>query len=595
MKITIDNQVFDALPGQTIIQVAEANGIEIPRLCWHPDQSVKANCRMCLVAVAGHQDLQTSCSTQVTDGMVVTTRNSEINEARKTNLELIFGEHKLECDDCVLRYNCSLLKYRADYNAVITRFPCRKTKSPIYQFGPIILDQTKCIDCRNCVEACPVKYLETAGRGDAVNIQPTANKKCDCISCGQCIVNCPVGAIESEGEFEEITIPFHDKSKVIVVGIAPSVRATIGEMFGMPAGSLVADKLPTALRQAGFHHVFDTSVFADFTTIEESKELIERLEQGGPLPMFTSCCPAWVEYIEFYHPELIPNLTTVRSPHIMFGGVVKTYWAEKLGINPDDIIVVSVVPCTAKKYEAERPQFKGHGRQPVDFVFTTRELGFLFTALKIDFANLESSNFDNPFGETSGAGVIYGASGGVMEAALRTSYFMLSGQELLNFDITEVRGLTGFKTAEVELLDKRQRKSKLKVAVMNGMKNIDQVMDALKADEHAFDYVEIMACPGGCIGGGGQPIPNTSAIRQARAGALYQDDRGNKIRTAHNDVNVNKVYQEYFTSEAKIKPVFHTKYRKAGRNKIKLIKDSKRPDKDFNIIQKYLDQYTPHV
>jgi iron-only hydrogenase group A len=590
MRITIDGQVCEVQSGQTIIQAADANGIEIPRLCWHPDQSVKANCRICVVQVDGTKGLQTACSTPVTDGMIVNTQATAVTEARRTNLELIFGEHKLECDDCVLRYNCSLLKYAAQYQARITRFACRKAEAPIYQFGPIILDQTKCIDCRNCVEACPVKYLEVDGRGDSLNIKPTADKKRDCISCGQCIVTCPVGAIESEGEFEELKIPFKDKSKVVVVGIAPSVRATIGEMFGLPAGTLVADKLPNALRQAGFHHVFDTSVFADFTTIEESKELIERIETGGKLPMFTSCCPAWVEYVEFYHPELIPNLTTVRSPHIIFGAMIKSYWAEQMKLNPKDIIVVSVVPCTAKKYEAERPQLKRRGRQPVDFVFTTRELGFLLEYLKIDLAQAESGKFDNPFGEASGAGVIYGASGGVMEAALRSSYFMLSGQELLNFDIKEVRGLEGFKTAEVELMDKKKKKSKLKVAVMNGMKNIDQVMTALKVNEHAFDYVEIMACPGGCIGGGGQPIPNSSVIRQARAKALYRDDRGNKIRTAHNDANVNKISQDYLTSEAKIKPICHTKYRRAGRNQIKLIKDSKKPNTDFGILKKYLTQ-----
>lgn len=585
MKISINGKKYSAKPGQTVLEVAKANGLEIPNLCYHPDLSIKANCRMCVVEVKGQKGLLTACSLPAVEGMEVTTRSSAIDNSRRTNLELIFGEHKLECDDCILRYDCSLLKYKAEYDAVANRYPCRNSKKKIYQFGPIILDQTKCIACRNCVEVCPVEYLEVAGRGAQTDIRPSNCAKKDtvcamgkeCIFCGQCIVHCPVGALEAEGEMEEINLPFLQKDKVVVVGVAPSIRATIGEMFGLPAGVVVTEKLATALRQVGFNYVFDTSAAADFTTFEEAKELIARLKTNEKLPLFTSCCPAWVRFIEFNHPELIPNLTTVRSPHIIFGGLIKTYWAKKMKIDPAKIIVVSIVPCTSKKYEAGRPEVKVNGMRPVDYAYTTRELGFLLKMMKVDLPKMKPSKLDDPLGFPSGAGVIYGASGGVMEAALRTTYYLLAGKDLTNLNIESVRGLQGFKKAEAEVVLKNGQKKVLKVAVMNGMKNIHKIFDDLKTNKHAFDYVEIMACPGGCIGGGGQPLPVSEAIRQKRANGLYSIDERKQVRTAHNDPAVKKIYQEYFTSESKVKPVCHTTFSKTKKIKIRTLKNSNKP------------------
>ncbi len=597
MNIIINGKSYLAEEGQSVIEVARANNIKIPNLCYHPDLTVKANCRMCVVEVKGQKGLFTSCSLPVVDGMEITTDSETIRDARRTNLELIFGQHKLECDDCILRYNCSLLEYKRDLDAVINKYPCRADKQNIYQFGPIILDQTKCIDCRNCVEACPTKYLEIAGKGADIKIVPSTDDKTkdacgtgkECIYCGQCIVHCPVGALEAEGELEEIKLPFMQKDKVVVVGVAPSIRATIGEMFGMPYGEVVTEKLVTALRKVGFNYVFDTSAAADFTTIEEVKELIDRIEKQENLPLYTSCCPSWVRYVEYNHPELIPNLTTVRSPHIIFGGLMKTYWAEKMKIDPKNIITVSIIPCTSKKFEAGRETNMVNGLRAVDYAYTTREIGFLLKMMNIDLAQMESGKLDDPLGVPSGAGVIYGASGGVMESALRTAYYMLAGKDLENLNIESVRGMKNFKKAEVDLTTKKGKKLKVKVAVLNNLKHVNELFAELKDDPHAFDYIEVMACPGGCIGGGGQPLPVSEEIRIKRAGGLYSVDSSQKLRTAHNNPAIDNVYAEYLTSEAKIKPVCHTKFARSSRSKIRKIKSSKKPYTEFEIWKQYFN------
>ncbi|MFH2018727.1 MAG: [FeFe] hydrogenase, group A, partial [bacterium] len=582
VKIIIDDKEILVDTRQTIMEAAKENGIEIPGLCYHPDLDVKANCRMCMVEVKGTRCPQTACTAVVQEGMEIKTKGQKINRLRKFNLELIFAQHLLECDDCVWKWNCLLLKYAKEYNVKKTRFPDRKKERPITQFGPIVFDQTKCIDCRNCVEVCPVNYLEVEGRGSDIGITPSRAKSCllkkveekDCIHCGQCIVHCPVGAIETAGEFEYSERPFEAKKqgKILVAEFAPAVRSSLGEMFGMPYGEVVTGKVTAGLRKLGFDYVFDTSVSADFTTVEEAMELAERIKSGGKLPMFTSCCPSWVKYVEFYRPDLLPNLTIVRSPQIIMGGLLKTYFADRIKVDPRKLEVVSIMPCTAKKFESRRPELKIKDMYPVDFVLTTRELGNLFKKHKIDLKTIEPELLDDPFGMPSGAGIIYGTSGGVMEAALRTVYFLLCGKDLECANLEQVRGAEGIKCmmAEVPVLNK-----KIKVAVAAGMENARKLLKILDNNPSAYDYIEIMACPNGCVGGGGQPLPVDNVIRQKRSEALYGLDNASVIRLAHKNPVVMDVLKNYFTTEKLAHSVFHTGYKKKAKTKIMKLKNSR--------------------
>lgn len=582
INVTIDGKDIVADGKQTIMEAAKENGIEIPGLCYHPDLSVKANCRMCMVDIKGVKCPQTACTTAVQEGMRINTQGNEIRRLRKFNLELIFAQHHMECDDCVSKWNCLLLKYAKEYNVKITAYPDRKIMRPVEQVGPIVFDQTKCIDCRNCVEVCPVNYLEVENRGADIGITPSKAKSCllkkvkekDCIHCGQCIVHCPVGAIETAGEFEYSERPFEAKKqgKILVAEFAPAVRSSLGEMFDMPYGEVVTGKIVAGLKKLGFDYVFDTSVSADFTTVQEALELVERIKTGGKLPMFTSCCPSWVKYVEFYRPDLLPNITTVRSPQIIMGGLLKTYFADRIKVDPEKLEVVSIMPCTAKKFEARRPELKINNLYPVDFVLTTRELGNLFKKHKIDLKKIKPVSTDDPFGMPSGAGVIYGASGGVMEAALRSAYFMLSGKDLECANLEQVRGVEGVKcmVADVPGLNR-----KIKVAVASGMENAKKILMVLEHDPKAYDYVEVMACPGGCIGGGGQPLPVDHVIRKKRAEALYDVDNASGIRLAHRNPVVNDVLKNYFKTEELTHSVFHTKYKKKKKTKIIRLKNSR--------------------
>ncbi len=574
VKIKINGQVFTADPRQTIMEVAKENGIEIPSLCYHPDLSVKANCRMCVVEIKGVKLPQTACSTPVVDGMEVTTASQCLDELKKTNLELIFAQHNEECDDCVWRFNCNLLKYAKEYGVDIRRFKDRKMQRPITQFGPIVFDQTKCIDCRNCVEVCPVNYLKLEKRGAEIGVAPCQDKTADCIHCGQCIVHCPVGAVETAGEFEysERALQAKKAGKILVAEFAPAVRSSIGEMFGLPYGQVMTGKIAAGLKQLGFDYVFDTSVSADFTTVQEAAELVERIKNGGKLPMFTSCCPAWVKYLEFYRSDLLSNMTTVRSPQIILGGLVKTYFADKLQINPKKIEIVSIMPCSAKKFEARRPELKIKGMYPVDYVLTTRELGNLFKKYKIDLVKIVPSELDDPFGNPTGAGVIYGVSGGVMESALRTAYYNLCGKDLKCKELTQVRGVDGIKCMEAKVSG---RDKPVRVAVASGMENAKKLLEIIDKNPEAYDYVEVMACPGGCIGGGGQPLPTDHFIREKRAAALYDVDTKSEIRLAHRNPVVNKVLVDYFKNEKQTHQVFHTGYKKRKKTKIIKLKNSK--------------------
>jgi len=568
--IYIDNKKFLVKEGETILDVTKRNNISIPTLCFHPDLEIKETCRMCLVKIKGEKELQTACSTKVKPGMNIKTNTSEIRRARKINLQLIFAQHSKECQDCVWISNCEILKLVQEYNLDKERFKPRKNKEAVYQFGPALLfDSKKCIGCDNCVEVCQkqgVGFLEIKGRGINRKIVPSKDKGKECIYCGQCLVHCPSGSFEGIGEFEDIEKPLKQKDKVVVFQFAPSIRSSIGEEFGYALGSSLTGKLSAGIRKLGIDWVFDVSVGADFTTIEEAKELIERLEKGGKLPMFTSCCPAWVRFIEFFYPEFIPHLTTVRSPHIILGGLIKTYWAEKQKIDPKNIFVVSIMPCIAKKYEITREELKINGLKPVDYVLTTRGLAQLFKKYKIDLKKISPEKPDFPLGSPSGSGLIYGSTGGVMESALRTVSELITNNPLKKIDFKKVRGLKGVKKAKIKIGE-----NVLKVAVVNGNGHARKILEKMKNKSQLYDYIEVMACPGGCVGGGGQPLPVNNKVRKKRAQGLYKEDKKKKVRLAHKNPIIAKVYEEYFKEKKNCHLVCHTHFSKKNKKGANLL------------------------
>ncbi len=546
MKIAINQKEFSVRKGQTIMQICKDNKIFIPSLCHHSDLKDEPNCRICMVEIEG-KGFVPACSTEITEGMHIFTESDEIKKIRKTNLELLFAQHQEKCSDCIFSFNCTLLRLAKRYKANISRFKDRKTEYPVKTMGPsLIFDSSKCIDCRNCVEICQkqgVGHLALEKRGDFFEIVETENP---CIYCGQCITHCPVGAFEEKGGFEDIEKTLKRKDKFVVFQFAPSIRTSIGEEFDMDYGEVVTEKLVAGIKALGVDKVFDVSIGADFTTKEEAKELIERLEKKENLPMFTSCCPAWVRFIECYYPELIPNLTSVKSPHIILGSLIKEHYASK--IDTTNIVVISVMPCVAKKYEITREELKVDGIKPVDYVLTTRELAFLFKKHKINLRKIRNRKPDSSFGIASGAGIIYGASGGVMESSLRTALWELKGKKIAKLEFKEIRGEQGYKEAEIE---------NIKVAVINGIGNAKKMIEN---NLKQYDYVEVMACFGGCIGGGGQPVPTDKIIREKRAQSLFSIDKKQKIRLAHKNPIIDKVYKTILKNDKKIKQICHTKY-----------------------------------
>ncbi|HEY8464249.1 MAG TPA: NADH-dependent [FeFe] hydrogenase, group A6 [Bacillota bacterium] len=571
VKLTIDNNQVEVPAGSTILDAAKQAGINIPTLCYHPELGTKAMCRLCLVEVEGARTLQTACSQPATEGMVVRTNTPLVRETRKLNLELLLSNHPQDCLNCIRNQNCELQAISERLGVRSQRFNESKPKRlPVDDSSPaLVRDPSKCILCRRCVAVCHqvqgVGAIYPINRGDATVIAPTGGAPLNnvaCTFCGQCIQVCPVGAIYEADDTPKVWAALADPDKHVVVQTAPAIRVAIGEVLGMAPGAITTGKLVAALRRLGFAKVFDTDFAADLTIMEEGYELIERLEHQGKLPMITSCSPGWIKYIEHFYPEYLDHLSSCKSPQQMFGAMAKTYYAQKAGIPAERIVVVSIMPCTAKKFEAGRPEMHGSGFQDVDLVLTTRELGRMIREAGIDFEALAEEEFDAPLGISTGAGVIFGASGGVMEAALRTVYEVVTGSELATVDFDQVRGLAGVKEATVDLSGKT-----IKVAVANGLSNAKKLMDQIKAGTADYQFIEIMCCPGGCIGGGGQPIPTNGVTRAARMKAIYEADRGMPLRKAHQNPAVQQLYQEYLGKPLgeKSHRLLHTSYTKRGK------------------------------
>ncbi|NLW55315.1 MAG: 4Fe-4S binding protein [Firmicutes bacterium] len=571
VKVTVDGQQVEVPKGSMILEAAKAAGIKIPTLCYHEDLDVKAMCRICVVEVVGARTLQAACSQPVSDGMVIITNSPAVRQARRMNLELLLSNHPQDCLNCVRNQRCELQTLADQLGVKEQRFrPKTKSEYPKdASTAALIRDPEKCILCRRCVEVChqvqSVGVISPANRGIDTVIAPAGGVDLNdvaCVQCGQCSLVCPVGAIYEQDHTERVWAALADPSKHVVVQTAPAIRVSIGEEFGMKPGQVTTGKLVAALRRLGFDRVFDTDFTADLTIIEEGHELLDRLNNGGTLPMITSCSPGWIKFIEHFYPEYLEHLSTCKSPQQMFGALAKTYYAEKSGIDPKDIYVVSIMPCTAKKFECGRPEMADSGYPDVDAALTTRELAKMIREAGIDFSGLPEEEYDDPLGISTGAGVIFGASGGVMEAALRTVYEVVTKETLPSVDFTAVRGLEGIKEAEVDL-----KGTKVKVAVANGLGNARKLMDLIKEGKADYHFIEIMCCPGGCIGGGGQPIPTTNAIREERIKAIYEADAGLPLRKSHENPAVKTLYEEFLKEPLgeKSHQLLHTAYTKRGK------------------------------
>ena len=565
IAMTIDGRQVHAEAGSTVLEAARQAGVRIPTLCYHPDLSVRAVCRICMIEVKGSRTLQAACAYPVNEGLEVKTNTPAIRASRRVNLELLLSNHPFECPVCVRNQNCELRALADEYNINSVRFSGERHQYSIDTSAySLVRDPNKCILCRRCVDVCnnmqAVGAIGPVNRGFATVIAPAYDAKLAdiaCAMCGQCINRCPVGALYEKDAIAGVWAAIADPKKHVVVQTAPAVRVALGEEFGMGQGAIVTGKLAAALRRLGFDAVFDTNFSADLTIMEEGYELIERITKGGVLPQLTSCSPGWIKFIEHFYPDLLPNLSSCKSPQQMLGAIAKTYYAERSGIAPAQIVSVSVMPCTAKKFECERPEMRDSGYQDVDYVLTTRDLARMVKEAGIDFANLPEESFDSPLGAGTGAAVIFGASGGVMEAALRTAYEVITKKELQSLEFQAVRGMEGIKEATVDV-----EGLPVKVAVAHGLSNAKTLMDRVRAGEAQYHFIEIMACPGGCLGGGGQPIPTSLEIRKKRAQAIYREDRNLPLRKSHENPDVQLIYKEFLDHPLSEKShhLLHTHY-----------------------------------
>jgi NADH-quinone oxidoreductase subunit G len=577
INVTINGKPVAVEEGSTVLQAAEKLNIKIPTLCYNKDLPAWASCGICVFKNVdprtGRARMARACCTKVSEGMTIITHDNDLNKARRTVLELILANHPDDCLKCNRSGQCELQNLAQEFGLRENRFQkIIRTQPTDDSYEEIVLDRVKCISCGRCVEACQhmqnVWAMEYTGRGDKTVIGPIGGTKLidsPCVKCGQCAAHCPVGAITFHSSLTEVSEKLADPELTSCVSIAPSVRAAIGEEFGLPAGTVTTGKIYTALRMLGFKHIFDTNFAADLTIMEEGTELVTRLTKGGKLPMFTSCCPGWIDYAEKNYHDYLPNLSTAKSPQQMQGAITKTYFAQQIGVAPEKIYHVSVMPCTAKAWEARRDKnMYSSGAQDIDRVLTTRELAKVIKLAGIDFANLPDSEADSPIGPYSGAATIFGATGGVMEAAVRSAYFLVTGKELGDVNYEPVRGLDGIKKATVDLGG-----TKVRLCVIHQLGNVEKIMNEIKEAEAAgkerpYDFIEVMACKGGCVTGGGQPYGHCDELRVKRAQALYDDDKSQEIRCSHQNPLITKIYKDFFgqPNSEKAHHLLHTTYTK---------------------------------
>ncbi|MBL7016471.1 MAG: iron hydrogenase small subunit [Kiritimatiellales bacterium] len=583
INLTIDNTPLQVEEGITVLEACREAGINIPTLCYLKNVQAIGACRVCLVEIEGVNDLVASCVLPVSEGMVVHSNNRRVREARKLVVELLLSEHEGECQTCDRNEDCELQSLAHDMGIRELRY--EGEKAPRCQDDStegLVRDSAKCISCRRCIAVCSetqsVSALFAQGRGFKTTIGPAFGAGLDtvtCVQCGQCAAVCPVGAISERDQTAEVWAALDDPTKTVVVQTAPAIRAALGECFGMEPGTLVTGQMTTALRRMGFDAVFDTNFSADLTIMEEGTELLTRLKKAlvdgeeVALPMFTSCSPGWIQFMEYFYPDMLDNLSTCKSPQQMMGTLVKTYYAQKLGKKPEEMFMVSVMPCTAKKFEAARAEMNSSGVQDVDVVLTTRELGHMITQAGIDFQGLEKSEMDAPLGLGSGAADIFANTGGVMEAALRTAYELVTGRELPfeGLHVTPVAGLTGIKEAEITIEGTVPEWSFLegvtaKIAVVHTLANARALIEKIRAGEASYHFVEVMTCPGGCIGGGGQPRITTDEVREKRIAAIYAEDEGKTLRKSHENEAVAKLYEDFLGAPLGhlSHELLHTKY-----------------------------------
>ena len=593
--LTIDRISVNVPDGTTILAAAEKAGVHIPTLCYMKDVQAIGACRVCSVEVEGARSLVAACTMPVAEGMKVKTNSKRVRESRRTVVELLLSEHDGDCQVCSRSEDCELQAVARELGIKEIRYPGDKAgRYQDHSTPALVRDSAKCILCRRCVTVCNhvqgVAALWPQNRGFKTVIGPAFCHDLEdvvCVQCGQCGAVCPVGAISERDSIADVWKALEDPTKHVIVQTAPAIRAALGECFAYPPGTLVTGKMVAALRRLGFHAVFDTNFTADLTILEEGTELLMRLKQAlvkkgnhdkghhfGPLPMFTSCSPGWIKFMEHFYPDMTDNLSTCKSPQQMFGAVAKTYYAEKIGKKPEDIYVVSVMPCTAKKFECQRPEMDGSGTQDVDAVLTTRELARMIKQAGIDFGKLPDEQMDAPLGLSTGAADIFAATGGVMEAALRTAWEIVTGRPLPfeNLHVKPIAGLEGLKEASAQIIGAKSEwkfleGATLKVAVAHGLGNARNLIERIRRGEAEYHFIEVMTCPGGCIGGGGQPRMTSNDVREARIAAIYREDEGRPLRKSHENPAVQQLYKEFLGEPLgeKSHHLLHTKYEKRAR------------------------------